>query len=135
MVADWEQKLARESHGARLEAIKYAEDTAKRLCPVGESGALMRSILGEAEKDTMACRLSAGDRPMPKPGERRPRGGPVDYATFVELGTGPRLIVSRGPWPLRDKEGHVFGRSVNHPGTPAQPYLRPGAMSIGGFTR
>lgn len=133
MAPGWERALAKDSHAARLRAIKHAERTAQRVCPIGGSGRLRDSILGEAETDTMRCRLSAGDRAMPKPGERRPPGGPVDYATFVELGTGPRLIVSTGPWPLRDKDGRVFGRSVHHPGTPAQPYLRPGAMSIGGY--
>lgn len=50
----------------------------------------------------------------------------IDYWADVEYGTHPHMIRSRGPWPLRNREtGEVFGRVVNHPGTPAQPYMRP----------
>jgi hypothetical protein len=47
------------------------------------------------------------------------------YGLGVEVGTAPHVIRSKGPYPLRDKHGRVFGPVVNHPGTDAQPYLRP----------
>jgi hypothetical protein len=47
------------------------------------------------------------------------------YGLDVELGTKPHTITSHGDYPLRSKHGEVFGRTVNHPGTQAQPYLRP----------
>ncbi len=51
-----------------------------------------------------------------------------NYAVHVEFGTTPHIITSKGPWPLRNKEtGQVFGRIVFHPGTRAQPFLRPSA--------
>jgi hypothetical protein len=54
---------------------------------------------------------------------------------YVEFGTGPHWIISggyakgmRNPYPLRNREtGQVFGPVVWHPGTPAQPFLRPAA--------
>lgn len=54
---------------------------------------------------------------------RTPEG--AYYGLFVEVGTGPHIIASHGDYPLRDKHGNVFGRVVHHPGTRAQPYLRP----------
>ncbi len=47
------------------------------------------------------------------------------YPLDVELGTRPHVIESKGDYPLRDDKGHVFGRRVQHPGTTAQPFLRP----------
>jgi hypothetical protein len=119
MAAGWQQRLAEDSHGRREAAINHAADTARRLCPV-DTGALISTIEGEADRSSMDCRLSAGD-------------AVTDYAAVVELGGRPHQITSHGAYPLRDGEGRVFGRTVQHPGTPAQPYLRPGAASIGGF--
>lgn len=62
---------------------------------------------------------------------RTPEGAP--YALFVEIGTRPHIIRSKGPYPLRNRQtGQVFGRQVNHPGTPASPYLRPALDDIRG---
>lgn len=47
------------------------------------------------------------------------------YMLGVEVGTAAHTITSHGPYPLKDKKGNVFGRSVRHPGTDPQPYLRP----------
>jgi hypothetical protein len=121
----WRAALARESHPVRLRAIKHAEQDATLACPV-DTGDLKSTITGEADQTTMDCRLSSGG---PTDG-----GGWVDYAAAVEDGSRPHKITSHGPWPLRNREtGEVFGQSVDHPGTKAQPYLRPGVMSIGGF--
>jgi hypothetical protein len=50
----------------------------------------------------------------------------TDHWAAVEYGTRPHLIRSTGPWPLRNREtGQQFGRVVHHPGTPAQPFMRP----------
>ena len=119
MAAGWELALARDSHPVRLRAIKYAESTARRVTPI-DTGDLQATVEGEAERDTMACRLSAGN-------ER------VDYAAVVEVGGRPHVIRAHGPWPLRSAEGVVFGPEVHHPGTPPQPYLRPGVSAIGSF--
>lgn len=52
------------------------------------------------------------------------------YALFVEVGTRPHLIQSKGNYPLRDAKGRVFGKTVHHPGTTAQPYLRPALFDL-----
>lgn len=51
------------------------------------------------------------------------RGAPIGL--FTEVGTQPHVIESHGDYPLRSQDGRVFGRKVNHPGTEAQPHLRP----------
>lgn len=60
-----------------------------------------------------------------------PDGAP--YGLFVEVGTAPHVIRSHGPYPLRNaRTGQVFGPIVNHPGTPAQPHLRPALDDLRG---
>ncbi len=60
-----------------------------------------------------------------------PNGYP--YALGVEVGTAAHTIRSKGPYPLRDKRGNVFGKEVQHPGTNPQPYLRPAMDDIRGM--
>jgi hypothetical protein len=58
-------------------------------------------------------------------------GTDVDYGLYVEVGTKPHTIRSKGPWPLRNRRtGKVFGPVAHHPGTRAQPYLRPALDDI-----
>lgn len=57
-----------------------------------------------------------------------PEGYP--YGLGVEVGTVAHTIRSKGPYPLRDKKGNVFGPVVQHPGTDPQPYLRPALDDI-----
>lgn len=59
-------------------------------------------------------------------------GTDVSYALFPELGTRPHVIESHGDYPLRNKQGRVFGKRVNHPGTKATPYLRPALDDLRG---
>lgn len=50
----------------------------------------------------------------------------TDHWAPTEYGSAPHTIRSTGPWPLRNGEtGETFGRVVHHPGTPAQPFIRP----------
>lgn len=60
-----------------------------------------------------------------------PEGFP--YGLGVEVGTAAHTIRSKGPYPLRDKKGNVFGKEVQHPGTDPQPYLRPAMDDIRGM--
>lgn len=58
-----------------------------------------------------------------------PTGAP--YGLFVEVGTAAHTITSHGPYPLRNRQtGQVFGRTVHHPGTNPQPYLRPALVEL-----
>lgn len=50
----------------------------------------------------------------------------VKYAAAVEFGTRPHTIVAKNGKVLANKRtGQFFGKTVNHPGTRAQPYLTP----------
>lgn len=60
-----------------------------------------------------------------------PTGEP--YGLFVEVGTAPHIIRSHGDYPLRNrKTGQIFGPVVHHPGTAAQPHLRPALDDLRG---
>lgn len=59
-----------------------------------------------------------------------PAGYP--YPLGLELGTPPHTITSHGDYPLRDKHGNVFGRTVNHPGTQPYPWCRAALADIAG---
>jgi len=54
-------------------------------------------------------------------------GTPVEYGPDVEYGTSRHTITANGDDPLTFKvDGQWVSKwSVDHPGTPAQPYLRP----------
>ena len=60
---------------------------------------------------------------------------PVSYALFVEFGTKPHVIRARNRRVLANtRTGDVFGPVVHHPGTPAQPFLRPALDDLKGKT-
>jgi len=97
---------------------------AKRRAPVSPDGShgrpsgYMRSAIGwEVGEDSEGLYV---DIISPA---TSPEGFP--YGLGVEVGTAAHVIRSKGPYPLRDKKGNVFGPVVNHPGTEPQPYLRP----------
>ena len=51
-------------------------------------------------------------------------GSPLKYAATIEYGSSAHIIRSKGPWSLSDGKQY-FGRVVHHPGTAAQPHVRP----------
>lgn len=55
-----------------------------------------------------------------------------DYPLGLELGTAPHVIESHGNYPLRSKDGRIFGRTVNHPGTPPYPWCRAALADLAG---
>lgn len=64
----------------------------------------------------------------PQVGKGRAHAGGIraDYWADVEYGTGPHVIRVRNKKVLHNAEtGQFFGQVVNHPGTPAQPFMRP----------
>lgn len=50
-------------------------------------------------------------------------GAPIGL--FAEVGTAPHIIRSHDGGPLVGPNGEVFGPEVHHPGTAAEPHLRP----------
>ena len=98
---------------------------AKTLCPVSPRGShgrpsgYARSKIGwELGRDREGLYVDV------KNPATTPDGKP--YGLFIEVGTQAHDIVSHGDYPLRNRQtGQVFGRKVRHPGTQAQPHLRP----------
>jgi hypothetical protein len=39
------------------------------------------------------------------------------YPIVLDVGSRPHVIESHGDYPMRDEDGHVYGRMVHHPGT------------------
>jgi hypothetical protein len=103
---------------------------AKRLCPTSPrgshgrpSGYLRSSIGHRVGKDAISLYVDVGATAL------TPDGIPIGL--LVELGTEAHTITSHGDYPLRNRQtGQVFGRSVEHPGTAPQPFLRPALQSM-----
>lgn len=112
-------------HAAGLERVKaeVAQKLViamKRRCPVSPPGPLHRS--GRLRSSIMATRQPDGSYHI---------GPHEDYAGYVNEGTPAHLIVSRGPWPLRNREtGQVFGRVVHHPGTMPTHFIERAADDV-----
>ena len=120
-----------------LLAVQRAQERVPR-----RTGNLFRTIrVAEVDVDAQRVRVTAGGT-----GRRGANqygtyaSGAVGYAASVEFGTRPHVIVPRTRKALawggaRRLSGSLrkgakptnFARRVNHPGTRAQPYLRPGA--------
>ena len=84
----------------------------RRIVPV-DTGQLRSTI--KVRHLRLKCRIDVG----------------TDYWAHVEYGTRPHEIRSKGPWPLRNRRtGQVFGRRVWHPGTRAQPFIRPSVYRL-----
>jgi HK97 gp10 family phage protein len=95
-------------------AVKDVEAQAKAKAPI-DTGALQGSILGK-----MTGAYS---------GEVAPH---VDYAIYVEFGTRAHIITPKNAKALYWPGAAHPVKSVNHPGTPAQPYMRPAADAVRG---
>lgn len=104
---DYDRQLEREVEQQLLRPLaESVMRDAKRLCPI-DSGHLSESITYE---------IVSWDHAI--------IGSDVDYAASVEFGSQPHEIRVRNAKVLTDGK-RVFGTSVRHPGTPAQPFLRP----------
>jgi hypothetical protein len=49
----------------------------------------------------------------------------TDHWRATEYGSAPHIIRAHGPYSLHSDDGEYFGPVVHHPGTPAQPFMRP----------
>lgn len=56
----------------------------------------------------------------------------VEYAIFVEFGTRAHVITAKNAGALYWPGAAHPVKSVNHPGTPAQPFMRPAADAVRG---
>jgi hypothetical protein len=108
---------------------------AKRRCPVSPHGSggrpsgYTRSKIGwELHRDVIGLYVD-----IASPAET-PQGEPLGL--FVEVGTRPHVIRPKNPrgwlrWTGPDGRVH-FAKKVNHPGTRAQPHLRPALEDLRG---
>lgn len=104
------QKLSQGVHNAIAKTVLKVESNAKREAPVNKQsggGNLRQSIRSQM------IGLGTG---IVEVG--------AEYATYVHEGTRPHMIMTRNRKALANKRtGQVFGRTVNHPGTKANPFL------------
>ena len=55
----------------------------------------------------------------------------VTYGIDVEFGTDPHIIIAKNKKVLANKKkGLIFGKIVHHPGTVAQPFMRPALFQV-----
>lgn len=127
---DYRRALATELKAALVDTLTDIERVAKEKCPV-KTGRLRASITPAVHTLTEGY-----------------VGTNVEYAADVEYGTRPHTITAKTANALRFEKGGtpakyvqtksgkfrrkagtpgqvVFAKSVQHPGTPAQPYLEP----------
>jgi hypothetical protein len=90
-----------------------------------------KSTEATADDCRAGCPIDSGDL-VESIGTRYPGGlvGVVvvgtDHWADVEYGSRPHIIRAHGPYSLHNAEtGEYFGPVVHHPGTPAQPFMRP----------
>jgi HK97 gp10 family phage protein len=105
--------LGRQSDDVRRAVVQTGVDVqneARRRCPV-DTGRLRSSIVHRVESDARSTAVTVGTN--------------VKYAEAVENGTAPHVIVPTNKkalyWP---GAAHPVAK-VNHPGTRAQPFMRP----------
>ena len=100
------------------------ERQAKALCPV-KTGLLAGSITTQSQTEGTQPKAPATEaiqKPMME-GEVYV-GTPVEYGPAIEFGSMPHIIKVKDKKVLSDGK-RIFGKSVKHPGNPAQPFLRP----------
>lgn len=113
--ADNSQKILDEFHAAVLRALErcgsQAEGYAKDLAPV-DTGNLRNSISHKVDEEEPATYI----------------GTNVEYAPYVELGTGMYTTGGRpDPWVYQDDNGNWHWTR----GNPAQPFLKPAVADHG----
>lgn len=104
--------------------------TAKRLCPVSPGGSHGRG--SGYTRSSIGWDIGRDDRGLfvdVYATARTPEG--ISIGILLEYGTAPHTITSHGDYPLRNRRtGQVFGRTVQHPGTAPQPFLRPALTAM-----
>lgn len=96
--------------GAISRSVELVQRTAMRKAPVNKQsggGNLRQSI--KTYIDPLRGRVAAEAK----------------YAAAVEMGTSPHIIRAHGKTLANRRTGQFFGKTVQHPGTRAQPFMRP----------
>lgn len=113
------------------EACEVVLQGAKRRCPVSPAGSEYEGV----RHPSGWLRSSIKSRVIPAGSQYVGIVGTgVGYAWFVEFGTSPHVIRAKHASVLANSKGDVFGPVVHHPGTVAQPFLRPALDDLAGHT-
>jgi len=91
----------------RVTAIKIENDYIRGVRGNKQSGDLENSIDHDIAPGGMSATI----------------GSTAEHSIFIEFGTRPHIIKSKGNYSLSDGVDY-FGKTVNHPGTAANPALR-----------
>lgn len=104
----WQDMLRAYTQDDFVLLVEDIADDARHACPV-DTGELVDTI----------------ETHYPAPGIGIITVG-TDHWAPTEYGSAPHPIDAHGPYSLHNAEtGEYFGPHVNHPGTPAQPFMRP----------
>lgn len=103
----------------------------KRRIPVSEDGSYGRPA-GYARDRIHVERGRDIEGPYRDVGSDATTPAGYPYPLGLEVGTRPHVIESHGNYPLRSKDGKVFGRRVNHPGNQPFPWCRAALQDLVG---
>ncbi|GAA0528795.1 hypothetical protein GCM10010172_06750 [Paractinoplanes ferrugineus] len=127
----WEQQVLGLSEPFLEEAAAIVEEGQKRRIPVSRDGSHGRErgyardqIHVERGRDAIGPYRDIGSD------AESPDGYP--YPLGLETGTVPHDITAKGDYPLRSKDGRVFGKTVHHPGTKPMPWCVPALADLAG---
>jgi hypothetical protein len=111
--------------GSVEELALTVEANAKLLCAVDKG--IARASIHYVMKDHNGPNAGAKNTPIIKPPMEDNValvGTVIEYGPDIEWGTGPHIIRAKNAKVLTDGKS-FFGKEVNHPGTTAQPFMRP----------
>lgn len=105
---DWREHLEVDTQADFRRLVEDIADDVRHGCPV-DTGEMLETIETHYPEPNVGI-VSVG----------------TDHWAPTEYGSAPHPIDAHGPYSLHNAEtGQYFGPHVNHPGTPAQPFLRP----------
>jgi len=127
----WEGTLKREGKSRVAAAAGMGREEMKRNMPVSEDGSGGRPP-GYARASVEVIEGGSGPGYYFDAGATARTEDGFPYPAVLEFGSAPHVITSKGDYPLRDKHGNVFGKTVNHPGTPEYAWCRRAIAEIEG---
>jgi hypothetical protein len=127
----WQSTLKTEGKPRVQAAARQGKEAMQQTIPVSDDGSNGRPA-GYARASMEVVEGGTGPGYYFDAGAtaRTPDGYP--YPAVLEYGSPPHDITSHGDYPLRDKHGNVYGRTVHHPGTPEYAWCRRAIAEIEG---
>jgi hypothetical protein len=128
---DWARTLRNEGKPRVQAAAKQGKEAMQATIPVSEDGSNGRPA-GYARASIEVVEGGAGHLYYFDAGATARTEDGFPYPAVLEHGSRPHDITSKGDYPLRDKHGNIFGRTVHHPGTPEYAWCRRAIAEIEG---